>query len=145
MQFNSVPGQAAGFPPQPLLHNLAAAPGSSSVPEPPTESGQPVDEPRISDDFGSVLHAAGFLSGSENRCFLSACLSKSLCRKSHVTCMCMEKVFHHLSSRKRCAQHRHRLGSARLARVAQLVSKKPEQGSSQRHVSPVEQFPTEPV
>lgn len=35
-----------------------------------------------------------------------------------------QKVFFHLSSRKRSAQHRHRLGSARLARVADLGPEK---------------------
>lgn len=80
-------------------------PAAPVSPEPPTESGQPVEEPRISDDFGSVLHSAGFLSGSENRwriillslllLFLSACLPKSLGRKSHVTCVyvSMKKSF----------------------------------------------------
>lgn len=52
-----------------------------------------------------------------------------------VSRVCVCKSLYHLSSRKRSAQHRHRLGSARLARVAQLGPKKPEQGSSQRHVS----------
>lgn len=59
--------------------------------------------------------------------------------------VCVWKSLYHLSSRKRSAQHRHRLGSAGLARVAQLGPKKPEKGSSQRHVSPVETVPTESV
>lgn len=105
------------------------------LPEPPTQSGEPVDEPRIPDDFRSVLHAATFLSGRANRRrFSQPCVRKKRI-ESRVCEISFFSFFPHLSSRKRSAQNRHRLGSARRARVAQLGPEKPEQGSSQSHVS----------
>lgn len=128
---------------QPLLHNWQrhrAAPVSH-----PSNSGSLSHLPRAESlsmspaslmTFGPCSTPPLFCQGERTGGGFVSLVCESVRKKKIESRVCEIYIFFpHLSSRKRSAQNRHRLGSARRARVAQLGPEKPEQGSSQSHVS----------